>query len=207
MDLIIFDCDGTLVDSEYLCNLGMEQQLAEMGLIVNAEELVSQYRGVKLDIIIKALEKKFATSFHASFEAEYRQKVNALFEQHLKANEGVIELIESLTVPICIASSAPRIKIKHALKVTGLDKYFNDEHIFSAHEVGSWKPEPGLFLHAAKAMNVAPEKCSVIEDSVVGLQAANAANMKSIYYAPDALEKNALASMQVRHMSELINQV
>ena len=126
MKLIIFDCDGTLVDSEFLCNLGMEQQLSEIGFKVDAAELTIEYRGVSLSKIISSLETRLSTTFPANFEAEYRMKVSALFDQHLKPNEGVVELIESLTIPFCIASSGPRKKIEHALKVTGLDKYFKD---------------------------------------------------------------------------------
>ena len=202
MELIIFDCDGTLVDSEFLCNLAMELQLAEMGFKVDATELTIEYRGVSLTKIMSSLEARLSTTFPSDFEAQYRLKVSSLFEQHLKPNEGVIELIESLTIPFCIASSGPRQKIEHALKVTGLDKYFKD-NIFSAHEVGSWKPEPGLFLHAAKTMQVDPANCYVVEDSLVGLQAANNAKMTCVYYAPEETEKSPLASLQVKHMSEL----
>ncbi|TEW51897.1 HAD family hydrolase [Psychromonas algicola] len=206
MELIIFDCDGTLVDSEFLCNLAMEQQLAEMGFKVDAAELTIEYRGVSLAKIMSSLEARLATTFPSNFETEYRLKVLSLFDEHLKPNEGVVELIESLTIPFCIASSGPRKKIEHALKVTGLDKYFKD-NIFSAHEVGSWKPDPGLFLHAAETMKVDPANCYVVEDSLVGLQAANNAKMKCVYYAPEETEKSPLASLQAKHMSELIGKL
>lgn len=206
MKLIIFDCDGTLVDSEFLCNLAMEQQLAEMGFKVDAAELTIEYRGVSLAKIMSSLENRLLTTFPANFEAEYRLKVSSLFDSHLKPNEGVVELIESLTIPFCIASSGPRKKIEHALKVTGLDKYFQD-NIFSAHEVGSWKPDPGLFLHAAKTMQVDPADCYVVEDSLVGLQAANNANMKCVYYAPEVTDKSPLAALQIKHMLELKNKL
>ena len=206
MELIIFDCDGTLVDSEFLCNLAMEQQLAELGFKVDAHELTLEYRGVNLTQIMSSLEGRFSTVFPADFETEYRIKVLALFDEHLKVNDGVIELIESLTLPFCIASSAPRSKIEHSLKVTGLDKYFKG-NIFSAYDVGAWKPEPDLFLHAAKTMNVDPTKCYVIEDSLVGLQAANRAEMHCIYYAPEEVERSPLADTQVKHMSELLGKL
>ncbi len=166
----------------------MEQQLAEIGFKVDAAELTAEYRGVKLAEIMLSLESRLLTTFPVNFEADYRLKVIALFDEHLKVNDGVVELIESLTMPFCIASSAPRTKIEHALKGAGLDKYFKDT-IFSAHEVGSWKPDPSLFLHAAKTMKVDLANCYVIEDCLVGLQATNSAKMKSIYYAPETLEK------------------
>jgi len=206
MKLIIFDCDGTLVDSEFLCNLAMQQQLAELGFDVDAQELTETYRGVSLTTIMSRLETTLNTVFPPQFETEYRTKVELLFDQHLKPIAGVVELLESLTIPFCIASSGPRKKIQHALAVTGLTNYFNDA-IFSAHEVGSWKPDPGLFLHVANTMQVDPKDCYVVEDSAVGVQAAHRANMHCIYYAPETSEKHPLATLQVRHMSELIGQL
>ena len=209
MDLIIFDCDGTLVDSEFLCNLGLQQQLAEFGIDFEAEKLMAKYRGVKLNVTLDSLESKFETTFPSSFIPDYRLKVGRLFDQHLKACAGVDELLASLTIPFCVASSAPRAKIEHALQVTGLTKYFTSGNVFSAYEIDSWKPEPDIFLHAAKTMGFEPAQCCVIEDSVVGLQAANAAKMKCIYYAPespsDVLDNKPLASMKIKHMSELMD--
>ncbi|MEL0660363.1 HAD family hydrolase [Psychromonas arctica] len=204
MDLIIFDCDGTLVDSEYLCNLALQQQLAELGIDSDAEELMALYRGVKLNVILTSLESEFDTRFPDSFIPDYRLKVKHLFEQHLKANEGVKDLLASLKTPFCVASSAPRDKIEQALQVAGLAQYFND-NIFSSYEIDSWKPEPGIFLHAAKKMKVEPAQCYVVEDSLVGLQAANGAKMQSIYYAPMLKDKHPLATIQIKHMAEIIN--
>jgi len=206
MKLIIFDCDGTLVDSEFLCHLCMQQQLAEVGFTYPDAELIKNYRGVKLNLTIASLETKFNTTFPASFETEYRIKVAHLFDQQLKASAGVAELLASLTIPFCVASSGPRKKIEHALQVTGLAKYFGN-NIFSSYDIGSWKPEPGIFLHAANMMKTDPADCYVIEDSVVGLQAANSAKMTSVYYAPDDSDKNALASIQIQHMSELLGKI
>ena len=203
MDLIIFDCDGTLVDSEFLCNLALQQQLAELGIDSDAEELMALYRGVKLNVTLTSLESEFDTSFPETFIPDYRLKVKHLFEHHLKANDGVKALLNSLTIPFCVASSAPREKIDQALEVTGLAPYFND-NIFSSYDIDTWKPEPGIFLHAAKKMNTDPARCFVVEDSLVGLQAANGAKMKSIYYAPTLVDKHPLASVQIKHMSELI---
>ena len=203
MDLMIFDCDGTLVDSEFLCNLAMERQLATQGIEYKAEDLIRQFRGVNLNLIIESIELERKVQMPSDFEIEYRKKVSELFEQQLKANQGVVELLESLTIPYCVASSGPKHKIKQALKVTGLEKYFGD-NIFSSYDINSWKPDPGVFLFAAEAMKVKAERCCVIEDSIVGLKATNAANMTSVYYAPEVTEKQELASIQVQHMSELI---
>ncbi|WP_298941603.1 HAD-IA family hydrolase [uncultured Psychromonas sp.] len=203
MDLIIFDCDGTLVDSEFLCNLALQQQLAELGIDSDAEELMALYRGVKLNVTLTSLASEFDISFPENFIPDYRLKVKHLFELHLKANEGVKALLSSLTIPFCVASSAPREKIKQALAVTGLAEFFKD-NIFSSYDIDTWKPEPGIFLHAAKKMNADPARCFVVEDSLVGLQAANGAKMKCIYYAPTLDDKHPLASIQIKHMSELM---
>ncbi|MGF1749234.1 HAD family hydrolase [Vibrio cionasavignyae] len=204
IQLIIFDCDGTLVDSERLCNLALERQLAEVGVRYSAEQLIANYRGVKFTEILSSIQSECQLTLPDSFETEYRLKVRDLFDQQLTANEGVAEVLKSLTIPVCIGSSAPRAKIEHALNVTGLEKYF-DNAIFSAHEVGSWKPEPGLFLHAANTMGVAPEHCCVVEDSLVGLQATHRAGMTSVYYAPHLEEIDVFGSTHIQHMSELLN--
>ena len=204
MKLVIFDCDGTLVDSEFLCNLALEHQLAELGVKSDANALLAKYRGGKLATIMSSLETQFSISLPASFEVDYRLKVSKLFDGHLVANDGVKDVLASLTIPFCIASSAPRAKIERALNVTGLSEFF-EENIFSSYDVGSWKPEPDLFLHAAQTMGVEPDECFVVEDSELGLQAANQAKMKSIYYAPGVTELNQLASVQIGHMSELLD--
>ncbi|ENM5747971.1 HAD-IA family hydrolase [Vibrio mimicus] len=206
MKLVIFDCDGTLVDSELLCNLALEHQLSELGVKYAAEELLSKYRGRKFDSIITSLETELSMTFPESFELEYRLKVSDLFDKELVANDGVKDVLESLTIPCCVASSAPRSKVEQALRVTDLSKFFGN-NIFSSYEIGSWKPEPQLFLHAANVMNVEPKNCLVVEDSLPGLQAAHKAKMKSIYYAPAATKPSQIADVQIKHMSELVKYI
>ncbi len=203
MKLVIFDCDGTLVDSEMLCNLALERQLLELGVEYHAQDLLNKFRGCKLASIISSLETELSMKLPEAFESEYRLKVNDLFDKELMPNDGVEDVLKSLTVPFCVASSAPREKIERALHVTGLLKYFRG-NIYSSYEVGSWKPEPDLFLHAANSMKVKPQYCVVVEDSSVGLEAANKAEMKSIYYAPKEVEGNLFADVQIDHMSQLL---
>jgi len=97
---------------------------------------------------------------------------------------GVLEMLEATNFPKCIASSGPPLKIRQALQVSGLAPYFGDD-IFSSYEVGSWKPEPGLFQYAASAMGFMPNQCVVVEDSDVGIEAAEAAGMKAFQYVPN----------------------
>lgn len=207
MKLVIFDLDGTLVDSELLCNVALEHQLAESGFTYSATQLLERYRGGKLANIIASLNAELGTSLPVSFEADYREKVNTLFDEQLTANAGVEEVLNTLTVPVCIASSAPREKILRALRVTGLTEYFDVNTLFSAYDIDSWKPEPDLFLHAAKNMRVAPCECVVVEDSMLGLQAAKSADMKRVYYAPEYPEQNTLGATHITHMRQLLDYI
>ena len=123
------------------------------------------------------------------FTLAVRARTAAAFRAELRPVEGVEDALRRITLPVCGASSGPREKIELALAVTGLLPRFADR-IFSAYEVGRWKPEPKLFLHAATTLGTSPEKCIVVEDSVPGVRAGIAARMQVIGYAP--LERNAL---------------
>jgi len=179
--LVIFDLDGTLVDSESLCNLAFLDLLPSLNETV--AELVEQFRGKKLSEILSEIERKASSPLPEGFEQIYRQRVADLFATDLRPVAGVPEMLKALSLPFCIASSGPPEKIKHALAVTQLAPFFG-ERFFSSYIVGSWKPDPGLFLHAAAAMGFAPENCVVIEDSSVGLEAAAAAGMHALYFSP-----------------------
>ncbi len=202
MKLIIFDCDGTLVDSEFLCNLALSQQLTECGIPSNITALITQFRGWKLASIIGNIEAEYGVTLPTDFEQEYRLKIKRLFSSKLKANPGVHQLLSSLDIPFCVASSAPRAKIEHALEVTGLSAFFK-QNIFSGYDIQAWKPDPTLFLHVAKSKGLHPKDCLVIEDSLVGLLAAKRAKMRSIYYAPHKKSAGLAGITQVSHMSEI----
>jgi HAD superfamily hydrolase (TIGR01509 family) len=179
---IIFDLDGTLVDSEGLCNQAFLDLLPQLNDTV--ESLIQQYRGKKLASILVDIESRLCQSLPDTFEQHYRQRVAELFSRELKPMPGVLEMLEATNFPKCIASSGPPLKIRQALQVSGLAPYFGDD-IFSSYEVGSWKPEPGLFQYAASAMGFMPSQCVVVEDSDVGIEAAEAAGMKAFQYVPN----------------------
>lgn len=202
MKLVIFDCDGTLVDSELLCNLAMEQQLRILGIESNANELLEKYRGVKFTQVLSSIEETYNIRLPSTFESSYRENVASLFETQLKAIDGIKEVLAEVKLPICVASSAPRKKVKHALKVTGLHQFFGD-HIFSCYDIQKWKPDPDIFIHAANEMEVNVDDCLVVEDSPVGVNAALKAKIKCIQYSAHSqpvLDSNVL---QIKHMSEL----
>jgi len=199
---IIFDCDGTLVDSEYLCNLGLEIKLRELQIEESAHEMMIQYRGGKLSEILKSLELKHNIVLDESFVTSYRVLVETLFEKKLKPIDGVINTLEKLDLPICVASSGPLKKIEKSLSLTNLKHFFND-NIFSSYEVNSWKPEPGLLLHAAEKMGFPPDQCAVVEDSQIGIHAAIAANMSAMLYDPLNLNIKDSRVRSIKQMSEL----
>ncbi len=182
IECVIFDLDGTLVDSEGLCNRAFLDRLPELEFTV--DELVSRYRGKKLAPILEDIGRVIGRSLPEKFEKEYRARVAELFDSDLKPMPGVLEMLESLDYPFCVASSGPLEKIRKALEVSALDSFFGD-NIFSSYVVGTWKPEPGLFLHAAKTMGYAAVSCAVVEDSPPGIQAAIAAKMKAFRYLPN----------------------
>ncbi|WNB78038.1 HAD-IA family hydrolase [Methylomonas koyamae] len=176
---VIFDLDGTLVDSEALCNQAFLDLLPQLNETVNV--LMLRYRGKKLAAIFTDIEIRLGRKLPETFEQHYRQRVSELFRCELKPMPGVIEMLEALHVPKCIASSGPMPKIRQSLEISGLAPYFGD-NLFSSYEVGSWKPEPGLFQYAAKSMGFMPDQCVVIEDSEVGVEAAAAAGMRAFRY-------------------------
>lgn len=180
---LIFDNDGTLVDSELLCSLGLEIQLRDYGVEASAHDMMEKYIGGKLADSIKAIEQEHNIILKEDFVGNYRQKVDQLFEKELMPCKGVIDFLNQNSLAVCVASNGPRKKINKALQITGLNKYFN-ENIFSAYDIDSWKPSPKLFLYAAKVMGFSPKECLVIEDSEKGIKAGLAAEMKTVLFDP-----------------------
>lgn len=183
------------MDSETLCNQAFLDLLPALKEPV--ESLVDEFRGKKLADILGDIEHKVSSPLPEGFEHRYRMRVAELFATQLRPVAGVPEMLAAIEFPCCIASSGPLEKIKQALTVTGLARYF-DERFFSSYIVGSWKPDPGLFLYAAAAMGFSPAHCVVVEDSPVGIEAAASAGMRALHYAPSAKtsgDTNTFSSM------------
>ena len=181
--LVIFDCDGVLVDSETLGNRVIADTVRELGVPMTFEESIRLFRGLKMSEVVRAIEDLLGRRLPESFVPELRARMAMLFRSELRAVDGVEAAIEALRMPYCVASNAPMDKIRLTLGVTGLLPRFEDR-IFSAYDIGVWKPDPGLYLHAAKTMAAAPETCLVVEDSVPGVRAAVAAGMRVLGFAP-----------------------
>ncbi|MFF7965010.1 HAD family hydrolase [Streptomyces sp. NPDC007903] len=180
--LVIFDCDGVLVDSETLSAEVLRTMTAPELALTSAEAL-ALLRGRKVALWVQELGERLGRPLGEEFITAFRRRTLAAFTDGLLPVPGVHELLAGLSLPYCTASSAPREKITHTLSVTGLLPYF-EGRIFSAYEVGSWKPEPDLFLHAAHHLGTPAHRCAVVEDSLVGVQAAVAARMTVFGYAP-----------------------
>lgn len=197
---VIFDLDGTLVDSEGLNNQAFIDLLPD--LADSAAELAARYRGWKLADILTDIEERQGHPLPTDFEVRYRARVAELFASRLAATPGTVAMLEGHAFQRCVASSAPPEKIRQALQVSGLAAHFADR-VFSSYEVGAWKPDPALFLHAAQRMGLAPGQCVVVEDSEVGVEAALAAGMRVLFYAPDGSVPTRPVDKVLRHMSEL----
>ena len=182
-ELIILDCDGTLVDSEPLSNRVIAEMLTEIGIPMSAKQAFDRFAGTSMSQIISYIEtKKGRLDF--DFEERFRSLTKVVFEKELKPIPGVEDFIQALSTPYCVASNGPKRKMAITLKVTGLSRYFADDHIFSAYDIQEWKPSPALFLHAAQRMGHSPDKCLVIEDTSAGAEAAIAAGMDLLLYDP-----------------------
>lgn len=205
IDAVIFDCDGTLVDSEVLGQEILVEVLAEYGVIVPmTDELVARFRGRKLHDCLAEIQADLEHPLpEEEFVPRFRKRMAEVFPVRLQPIAGALDLVRSLRQPFCVASSGPREKIEMSLSVTGLLPFF-ERQIFSSYEVGVWKPDPGLFLHAAKTLGVQPRNCVVVEDSIPGIQAGLAAGMTVFAFQPDGIELNAPNAVSVvRHLSEL----
>ena len=168
---IIFDCDGVLVDSEKISMDVLVEMTRKLGKEINATLLSEQFSGLSLKSIFEKIEQIIGKKIPEDFESIYRNETFLRFQSDLQPILGVKEIIEDLSIPFCVASSGPLKKIELNLKKTKLFKHFKG-NIFSSYEIGSWKPEPEIFIYAAQKMGFRPNECLVIEDSIAGIRAA-----------------------------------
>ena len=181
--VVIFDCDGVLVDSEVIGARVLSEMALDVGLRLSVEDALAFLRGRRVSVWVEELAERCGRPLGEPFVERYRQQSARSFKDALRPIPNVEAAIRTLNVPFCVASSSPRSKIELVLGLTGLLRHF-EGRIFSAYEIGSWKPDPGLFLAAAAAMDAEPKRCIVVEDSLVGVQAGIAAGMLVLGYAP-----------------------
>jgi len=181
LELVIFDCDGVLVDSERLAVKIDVQVLARLGWSISEEELIRRFVGVSDADFRRGIEAHLGRPLPDNWRDEFESLYRRTFAAGLKPVDGIIEALDQIEVPICVASSGTHEKMRYTLALTGLYDRFHGR-IFSASEVERGKPAPDLFLHAAEQMGVRPAACVVVEDSANGVAAARAAGMKVFAY-------------------------
>lgn len=181
VELVIFDCDGVLVDSETIAIRVASQMLAELGWPLTDGEILEQFVGRSAVSAMELIEKKLGRPV-PQWPERFVARQLAAHQAGLMPVAGIVEALDAITLTTCVASSGRHDKMRNTLGLTGLYERF-EGRIFSATEVAQGKPAPDLFLHAAKQMGVDPARCVVVEDSRPGVQAARAAGMRSFGYA------------------------
>jgi HAD superfamily hydrolase (TIGR01509 family) len=181
-ELIIFDCDGVLVDSEPIINRAHAQVLTACGYSITEEALVERFCGMSDPEMLDIIEHEWGRALPGSYAARVGETIESGFRQSLAPIDGVAELLDALKLPVCVASSSSPEQIRRKLELTGLLTRFG-ENLFSATMVARGKPAPDLFLYAAEQLRVAPTHCLVVEDSPAGIDAAIAAGMTAIGFS------------------------
>lgn len=203
IEAVIFDCDGVLVESEYLQNTVLAEMVSGWGVALSATEAFRRFQGGRMADLVTNLERELGRSLPSDFERSFRRRMAEVFREKLQAVEGARELVESLPVPVAVATNGPMEKMQLTLGLTGLLPLFG-RHLYSAYDVGIWKPDPGLFLHAAAALGVSPSRCVVIEDSLTGVRGAIAAGMPVFAYQPHDVDPMLPPAVPVvRRLQEL----
>jgi HAD superfamily hydrolase (TIGR01509 family) len=189
LQLVIFDCDGVLVDSEVISNEVLARALTEQGLQTTLAQSRRDYQGLLLAEIDSRAQAKLGRPLAKDWLERYERDRAAVFRRELRAVPGVaaaVRHIQVAGVAVCVASQGKLEKTRLSLKLAKLDHLFPDEALFSAYSVPRGKPHPDLFLHAAQTIATEPARCAVIEDTPSGVTAAVAAGMRALGYAADS---------------------
>jgi HAD superfamily hydrolase (TIGR01509 family) len=206
--LVIFDCDGVLLDTERIAVPIDVEVLAELGWAMTQAEVVERFLGRSEADCTKEIEAHLGRPLPPTLSFEIDERYREAFERELEPVEGVIDILDVLdlhAVPTCVASSGSQRKMRFTLGLTGLFDRL-EGRIFSADEVANGKPAPDLFLHAAASMRIDAERCAVVEDSPYGIEAALAAGMAAFAYAGGLTPVKRLqipGATVFHHMTEL----
>ncbi len=175
---VIFDNDGTLVDSEHITLSVLMELAIEHGADVKEDD-PERFLGAHLQLVFAEIEQRSGQSLPDDIFDIFRTRQTRRIDEGLSEMPGATECLTHLAnagIPMAVASNAPRAKMTRCLDATGLRDFFPTAHLISAYDVEVWKPAPDIFLHAAHVLGVAPEQCAIVEDSATGLDAAHAAN-------------------------------
>ena len=189
-DLVIFDCDGVLVDSECLAVRTEAKILSGLGWPLTEADIVERFVGRSAAYMQQEIERHLGRSidWDTEFEPRYRNE----FERELVAVPGIVEALDEITCPVCVASSGSHDKMRFTLGKTGLFDRFGGR-IFSVDQVAHGKPAPDIFLFAADQMGASPDRCAVVEDSVPGVTAGLSAGMVVFAFAGGVTSAEALS--------------
>lgn len=209
--VVIFDCDGVLVDSELIASRELAAYLSELGRATSAEDCREAFTGLSIKAVGEKVHADWGLKLPDDFVAQLRARDAIAFERDLKAIPGVekvLDILDQTRVLYGVASSGTPEKIRHSLEITQLIGRFGD-HLYSASQVAHGKPAPDLFLYAAQSMGVDPSTCVVIEDSPAGVEGAKAAGMRVIGFTggshcgPRYADKLSAADHVIEHMRSL----
>jgi HAD superfamily hydrolase (TIGR01509 family) len=191
-ELVIFDCDGVLVDSERLAVRVEAELLAELGWPLSQAEIIERFMGRTTEYMDEAIEAQLGGRLPSDWKDQFHRRYREAFAAELVPVDGVLDALDQIAVPTCVASSGSHDKLRFTLGHTGLYGRF-EGRIFSGYEVANGKPAPDLFLHAAARMGAEPARCAVVEDTLFGVQAARAAGMRVFGYAGGLSSPDRLA--------------
>jgi HAD superfamily hydrolase (TIGR01509 family) len=210
-DLVIFDCDGVLVDTEPIANRVLVEVLGELDLAMTPDECSRTFLGRSAPACCDIIQDRLGRPLPAHFLRDWEARMHAAFRTDVTAIPGIADALDQITIPLCVASSGSHARMEITLGTTGLLRRLRGR-IFSSADVPRGKPFPDLYLHAAQVMGVAPLRCAVIEDTVVGVQAGVAAGMTVFGFAggedavPLDLERaGALVFAEMRELPQLLH--
>ena len=199
---VLFDSDGTLVDSEGVAAQALSARFSELGCEVTAEELLQRFRGWQLSEQLALMSREHAVQLPDDFVEGYRALLRELMQRDLQAIPGMADALSQLDQAMAVVSNGPRNKVELALHVCDLSTYFGD-NIFSAYDLEVWKPDPAIYIRAANSMGFAAEQCAVVEDTLIGVEAGVKADMLTLFYNPTGEDCPFAEAISFRHMSEL----
>src|SRR5215217_4100222 len=191
-ELVIFDCDGVLVDSERIGVRIDVVVLAKLGWALSEAEVIERFVGRSDEYMVGEIERQLDRALPLGWEEEFAPLYREAFDAELAPVDGIVDALDRLELPTCVASSSSHDRIRYTLARTGLLERF-EGRIFSASDVANGKPAPDLFLHAATTMGAPPGACAVVEDSRWGVEAARAAGMRAFAYAGGVTPRERLA--------------
>lgn len=192
--LVIFDCDGVLVDSEPIANAALSEALAALGLRMTVEETMTEFMGRDRRHLRSRAAELLGRPLPHAFEADFDARLHAALGRDLRPIPGIEAALDGIGHPTCVASSSRPAGLRFTLGMTGLLERF-EGRIFSATEVERGKPAPDLFLHAAARMGHSPDDCVVVEDSPAGVEAAGRAGMRCLHYGSDFTDMRDLPTL------------